>query len=87
MKKVNITNIEEVHLNPFAIKDNLLMDDVDLAIEEAKRGAYVAYDTFFMVCPTPKTTDLEKHFRHEVFKMLKTEGKINDKANNPLKRP
>ena len=31
-----------------------------------------------MVCPPPKTADLEKLFRYEVFKMLKDEGKIND---------
>jgi len=32
----------------------------------------------FMVCPPPKTADLEKLFRYEVFKMLKDEGKIDD---------
>jgi hypothetical protein len=31
-----------------------------------------------MVCPPPDTVELEKLFRHEVFKMLKAEGKIND---------
>jgi len=31
-----------------------------------------------MVCPPPNTGELEKLFRHEVFKMLKAEGKIND---------
>jgi len=31
-----------------------------------------------MVCPPPKTVDLEELFRHEVFKMLKAEGKITD---------
>ncbi len=31
-----------------------------------------------MVCPPPNTGDLEKLFRHEVFNMLKTEGKITD---------
>jgi hypothetical protein len=31
-----------------------------------------------MVCPPPNTGDLEELFRHEVFKMLKAEGKIND---------
>ena len=31
-----------------------------------------------MVCPPPKTAELEELFRHEVFKMLKAEGKIND---------
>ncbi len=31
-----------------------------------------------MVSPTPKAKDLEDAFRHEVFKMLKAEGKIND---------
>ena len=36
-EKVNITNLGEVRRNPFALVDNLLMDDVDLAIEEAKR--------------------------------------------------
>ena len=31
----------------------------------------------FMVCPPPKTTEIEELFRHVVFKMLKAEGKIN----------
>ena len=35
-------------------------------------------DDAFMVCPPPNTGDLEELFRHEVFKMLKAEGKIND---------
>ncbi len=35
-------------------------------------------DGAFMVCPAPKTDDLEELFRQEVFKMLKAEGKIND---------
>ncbi|MBW1995959.1 MAG: transposase [Deltaproteobacteria bacterium] len=35
-------------------------------------------DGAFMVCPAPKTADLEELFRYEVFKMLKEEGKIND---------
>jgi hypothetical protein len=32
----------------------------------------------FKTCPTPQAKDLEEPFRHEVFKMLKAEGKIND---------
>ncbi len=32
----------------------------------------------FKTCPAPKAKDLEEPFRHEVFKMLKVEGKIND---------
>ncbi len=32
----------------------------------------------FQTCPTPKAKDLEEPFRHEVFKMLKAEGKITD---------
>ena len=32
----------------------------------------------FKACPKPNPKDLEDLFRHEVFKMLKTEGKIND---------
>ena len=35
-------------------------------------------DGAFMVCPPPKTADLEELFRHVVFRMLKAEGKIND---------
>ena len=35
-------------------------------------------DTAFTVCPQPDTGALEKLFRYEVFKMLKSEGKIND---------
>jgi len=35
-------------------------------------------DDAFMVCPPPNTGDLEELFRHEVFKMLKAEGKIKD---------
>ena len=35
-------------------------------------------DTFTMVCLPPDTGALEKLFRHEVFKMLIAEGKIND---------
>ena len=31
-----------------------------------------------MGCPPTKTADIEELFRHEVFKMLKAEGKIND---------
>jgi len=31
-----------------------------------------------MVCPPPDTVELEKLFRYEVFKMLKSEGKIYD---------
>ena len=36
------------------------------------------YNDGAMVCPPPKTADLEELFRHGVFKMFKTEGKIND---------
>jgi len=32
----------------------------------------------FKACATPQAKDLEEPFRHEVFKMLKAEGKIND---------
>jgi hypothetical protein len=32
----------------------------------------------FKACSTPQTKDLEEPFRHEVFKMHKAEGKIND---------
>ena len=32
----------------------------------------------FKTCPTPNPKDLEDLFRYEVFKMLKSEGKIND---------
>jgi len=32
----------------------------------------------FKTCPTPNPRDLEGLFRYEVFKMLKSEGKIND---------
>jgi len=32
----------------------------------------------FEACPTPQAKDFEEPFRHEVFKMLKAEGKIND---------
>jgi hypothetical protein len=32
----------------------------------------------FMICPPPDTGALEKLFRYEVFKMLKSEGKITD---------
>jgi len=35
-------------------------------------------DGAFIVCPTPAPKDLENLFRHEVFKMLKAEGKINN---------
>ncbi len=35
-------------------------------------------DDAFMVCPPPDTVGLEKLFRYEIFKMLKSEGKIND---------
>ena len=35
-------------------------------------------DGAFMIRPPPKTAELEELFRHEVFKMLKVEGKIND---------
>ncbi len=35
-------------------------------------------DAAFMVCPPPDTVELEDLFRHEVFKMLKSEGKINE---------
>ena len=35
-------------------------------------------DAAFMVCPPPDTSELEKLFRYEVFKMLKAEGKITD---------
>jgi ribosomal protein S27E len=35
-------------------------------------------DDAFMVCPPPNTRDLEELFRYEVFKMLKSEGKITD---------
>lgn len=31
-----------------------------------------------MVCPTPDPKELKDLFRHEVFKMLKAEGKINE---------
>ncbi|TET66921.1 MAG: phosphotriesterase-related protein [Candidatus Aminicenantes bacterium] len=33
-QKVNLTNIGILHRNPWVIKDNLVLDDVDLAIEE-----------------------------------------------------
>ena len=32
----------------------------------------------FKACSTPQAKDLEEPFRHEVFKMLKAEGKITD---------
>ena len=32
----------------------------------------------FKTCPTPNPKDLEDLFHYEVFKMLKSEGKIND---------
>lgn len=35
-------------------------------------------DDAFMVCPPLDAGELEKLFGHEVFKMLKAEGKIND---------
>jgi len=35
-------------------------------------------DGAFMVCPPPKTDDLEELFRYEVFKFLRAEGKISD---------
>jgi hypothetical protein len=35
-------------------------------------------DAAFTVCPPPDTSELEKLFRYEVFKMLKSEGKINE---------
>ena len=31
-----------------------------------------------MICAPPQIAELEELFRHEVFKMLKAEGKIND---------
>ena len=38
--------------------------------------------------PTPQAKDLEEPFRHEVFKMLKAEGKINDVViENMMKWP
>jgi hypothetical protein len=43
----------------------------------ATDGCFYNEDAF-MVCPAPNTGDLEKLFRHEVFKMLKAEGKITD---------
>ena len=43
----------------------------------ATDGCFYNDDTF-MVCPPPNTGDLEELFRHEVFKMLKAEGKITD---------
>lgn len=35
-------------------------------------------DSSFMVCAKPNARDLEDLFRHEIFQMLKAEGKIND---------
>ncbi|CAB1063007.1 hypothetical protein D1BOALGB6SA_7789 [Olavius sp. associated proteobacterium Delta 1] len=35
-------------------------------------------DAAFMACPPPGTAELEELFRYEVFKMLKSEGKITD---------
>jgi ribosomal protein S27E len=35
-------------------------------------------DAAFMVCPPPDTGELEELFRYQVFKMLKSEGKITD---------
>jgi hypothetical protein len=35
----------------------------------------------FKACPTPQAKDLEEPFRPEVFKMLKTEGKIYDESS------
>ncbi len=35
-------------------------------------------DGAFMICPPPKTAELEELFRHEVLIMCKAEGKIND---------
>jgi hypothetical protein len=32
----------------------------------------------FMVCPSPKTDDLEEFFRYKVLKLLRAEGKISD---------
>jgi hypothetical protein len=35
-------------------------------------------DAAFIVCPPPDTGELEELFRHEVFRILKSEGKITD---------
>jgi len=40
-------------------------------------GCFYGNDSF-KVCPTPQAKDLGEPFRHEVFKMVKVEGKIND---------
>jgi len=40
-------------------------------------GCFYNDDTL-MICPPPDTVELEKLFRYEVFKMLKSEGKITD---------
>jgi hypothetical protein len=39
------------------------------------------------LCPTPQAKDLEEPFRHEVFKMLKAEGKINDVVIENMMNP
>jgi hypothetical protein len=41
----------------------------------------------FKACPTPQAKDLEEPFRHEVFKMLKAEGKINDVVIENMMNP
>jgi len=45
---------------------------------------YFYNDAAFMVCPQPKTGELEELFRYEVFKMLKAEGKITDVVINNM---
>jgi hypothetical protein len=60
-----------------------------LPYKDAKPGAAIAVqsnphlhvlatDGGFIVCPPHNTRDLEELFRHEVFKMLKSEGKVTD---------
>ena len=41
----------------------------------------------FKTCPTPNPKDLEDLFRYEVFKMLKSEGKINDLVIENMMNP
>jgi hypothetical protein len=38
------------------------------------------YGVDLKVSPSPDPKEVENHFRHEVFKMLKAEGKFTDAA-------
>lgn len=59
LEKVDITNLGLLYRNPFALRDNLILDDVELAIEEINRFKWAGGKTVVDVTCTGMGRDVE----------------------------